>query len=179
MKKYEMLFLSELLKKSRINPHPDYVMALDYIYQRIDNMASDSSQFNSKMRWLKYLLPRFFLPKLLYKLRYDAMMGFCEENGKKKICGMVAFQKHPQKSRIGMFDAYISPECRKTDFLRNSQNFFLLVHQLTQEFQQSGYLYIQCGSNDTTKRLLRLYRRACRQSNWQPNIDIEASRIYI
>lgn len=178
---YEMVLLSDLLKKSRENPHPDFLAALNYIYQRIDQVTaqSPSSSFNSKIRFLKKILPPFFLPKLLYRLHYDAMIGFRKQGEEKVVYGMISFQKHPSKNRIGMFDIYISPERREKDIVGHFQKLSTMVYQLTQRFQQSGYSYLQCGKNETTKKLLRLYHRMCIRNEWDSMVDVETSRIYL
>lgn len=178
---YEMLFLSDLLKKSREKPHEDFLAALNYIYQRLEKITSDSpdSPFNKKIRLLKKILPPFFLPKLLYRLHYDAMIGFCKQGKEKIVYGMISFQKHPSRGKIGMFDIYISPERREKDMVGHFQKLSTMVYQLTQRFQQSGYKYLQCGKNETTKKLLRLYQRMCMRNEWDCIVDVENSRIYL
>lgn len=177
---YEMFFLSDLLKKSRKNFHPDYLATLNYIQQRLDNIESANSEFNNQIKWIKKILPKSLIIKILYRLRYDALIGFYTEDGQpKQIYGMLTFQKHPQRVMIGMFDVYVSPERRNKDLSNHFQTIAKLVYELTQQFRHSGYRYIQCGKNQTTKRLLSLYEKICRRNQWGCHVDITESRIYL
>ena len=177
---YEMLLLSELLKKSRDKPHPDFLAAVAYIFQRLEGIGSaPSSQFNKKMRWLPRIMPRLLVIKVLYRCHYDALIGICRQGQIRKIYGMLSFQKHPAKGRIGMFDIYLSPSHRDKDLLSNFGHLAALVYGFTQKFCQCGYSYIQCGNNAATRRLLRVYERVCRKNSWDCRIDVAQTRIYL
>lgn len=177
---YEIVFLSRLFKKSRFQIHPDFKASLDYIFARIDELsaASENSQFHRKIFWLKRM-PRRLLVAVLKQLRYDAMMGFREKNGVREVYGMISFQKHPQQDMIGMFDIYLSPQNRNRDLLENFRLMADLVYELCEAFKKSHYLYIQCGYNDTTRKILRLYKRVARQRQWNIQVDVAQSRIYL
>ena len=177
---YELVLLSELLKKSRDKPHPDFMAAIDYIFGRMEKLDSSTfSQFNNKMRWLPRLVPRMLLMKVLYRCRYDALIGICSHDHSREIYGMLSFQKHPAKGRIGMFDIYLSPSRRDKDLLGNFGRLATLVYGFTQKFRQRGYHYIQCGNNQTTRRLLQIYQRVCRKNFWDCQIDVALTRIYL
>jgi hypothetical protein len=178
---YQVLLLSELLKKSRNSPHPDFVRSLDYIFSRLEKIDARAahSQFNNLIRWLRKLLPRFILIKVLYRLDYDAMMGFRDDEEARQIYGMISFQKHPRKAMIGMFDLYISPEDRGKDLLSAFDLLAGIVYRLSLHFASLGYRYIQCGKNETTRNALRLYQRSARKQGWNISVDIENSRLHL
>ncbi len=176
---YEMILLSDLLKKSRIVPHPDFILAQEYISKRLENLGSVSSEFNNWIRWIKKILPFSILYKFLYHLRYDALVGFCEEEENREVYGMVSFQKHPFYHKIGMFDIYVSPERRGQDLSNHFQQLSQLVYELTLRFRDSGYEYLQCGKNETTKKLLTLYQKITIRNNWNCEVDVLSSRIYL
>lgn len=178
---YEIVLLSNLLKKSRVKTHNDFVKALNFIYERLNNITPDSpdSQFNNQINFIKKFLPKTFLIKLLYRLRYDAMIGIHRNEEGDKVYGMISFQKHPSKLKIGMFDIYIKPERRDKALVNHFQKLSHLVYQLTKEFEEAGYIYIQCGLNKTTRKLLKLYKRMCRRNSWDSVIDIQNCRIYL
>ena len=177
---YEMFFLSDLLKKSRGKSASDFNDSLRYIYGRIESLGSSnaSSQFNERVKWLKRLIPLSILVKLLHRMRYDAMMGFCRDGEKREIYGMISFQKHPSKKMIGMFDIYLSPSHRDKDLVAHFQKMAHLVYSLCRPLKEKGYAYIQCGKNETTQKLLRLYQRVSQRNEWESEVDIEQSRIY-
>lgn len=177
---YEICFLSDLLKKSRKNSHPDYLAVLAYIQNRLDHLGAANSAFNRQMKYLQWILPKSFILKLLYRLRYDALIGFCsEDNQPHQVYGMITFQKHPGRAMIGMFDIYITPERRHQGMSNHFERLSQLVYDLTQRFQKSGYSYLQCGNNATTRRLLSLYEKVGRRNHWNCKVDVETSRIYL
>ena len=144
---YEIVLLSNLLKKSRAKTHPDFVKSLNFIYDRLDNITSNSpdSQFNNLINFIKKIMPKAFLINLLYRLRYDAIIGIHRTEKDNKVYGMISFQKHPSKLRIGMFDIYIRPERRDKALVNHFQKLSHLVYQFTKQFEKAGYTYIQCG----------------------------------
>lgn len=180
-REYEFFFLSDLLKKSRQEIHPDYQEALDFIWHRLDTLSenSPSSEFNRLIRWLKRIIPRSFLPILLYRFRYDACIGFHQKGEERNIYAMLTFQKHPRKGMIGMFDAYVREDRRNKDVVVSFVTIADLVYQLTQSFRKSGFQYIQCGQNRTTQKLLKLYKRVNKKKGRDVPVDIEKSRIYL
>ena len=178
---YELVFLSDLYNHSRRKSHPDFVLALDCFFHRLDDLgaASPDSQFNKMMHWLKRVFPRSLLIKLLYHLRYDAIIGFREEDGKREIYGMISFQKHPARFMIGMFDIYILQKRRHKDLAAHFSVMAELLYRLCQSFKHNNYRYIQCGDNDTTRKILRLYKRVARKNNWEGEVDVDLRRIYL
>jgi len=178
---YELVFLSDLYNRSRRKPHPDFTLALDCVFHRLDALgaASSDSQFNKLMRWVKRVLPRALLIRFLNHMRYDAIIGFWEEDGKREIYGMISFQKHPARFMIGMFDIYILPERRHKDLAAHFSIMAELLYRLCQSFKHDNYRYIQCGDNETTRKILRLYRRVMRKNNWEGAVDVDLRRIYL
>lgn len=176
--KYEIVILSDLLKKSRCTIHPDFQSALHYIFQRLDelNATMAKSQFSEMMQWLRKIFPQSILIKVLYHLRYDAMIGFRRQGENREIYGMITFQKHRQK--IGMFDIYISPKYRAKDLLGNFSIMAKLVYEICTRFA-ARYRYIQCGHNDTTRNVLKLYRRLGQKNHWHIEVDVAAAKIYL
>lgn len=180
MTTYEVSLLSELLAKSGKTPHTDFTLALDCIFRRLDALgaASPDSQFNRLMRWVKRLVPRVLLVRLLQMLRYDTMVCFRDDDEGREVCGMISFQKHPKKSMLGMFDIYIVPHLRDKDLIGNFDLLADIVYQLSQKFCQQ-FRYMQCGKNATTQRVLRLYQRTAEKKGWQVRVEVEESRIYL
>lgn len=175
---YEMSFLSDLWKQPA--RRPDFIMAVDCIFGRLHglNEASPHSQFNTMVLWIRRLIPRFFLIRLLHLLRYDTMICFKNGTDGREIYCMISFQKHPKKSMIGMFDFYVVPHLRGKSLVGNFEILAEMVYQLSQKFKQS-FSYLQCGKNITTQRVLRLYQRVANKKGWEIRIDVEASRIYL
>ena len=141
--------------------------------------AVPQSQFNKMIVWLKKLVPRPWLILILARLRYDALIWFCTQGEEKQIYGMMAFQKHPIKHVIGMFDVYITPERRNKDLASHFAGIADMIYQLSQRFKKNSYEYIQCGRNDTTRKLLKLYTKAVHKKYPDIHVEIEQSRIYL
>lgn len=181
MQQYEAILLSDLFKQSRFTPHPDYILALNFIYHRLDLLmqSNTQSQFNTKAKWFKRLLPRWLLPKLLYRFRYDAMIGFVTTEESRKIFGMVSFQKHPRHAFLGMFDVYITPEQRGENSTEQFNKLSDLMLNIIHYYKDKNYKYCQCGHNITTQKILRLFKRYCKNKKLNIPIDIQSSKIYI
>lgn len=177
---YEILLLSDLFKKSRQKPHPDFCAAVAYIFRRLAALreAHPGSRFHRTFGRIAGFLPINICIRFLYHLRYDAMIGFCRQENHREIYGMISFQKHPSLGKIGMFDIYVSPERRAKDLLGNFPAMAELVYRLCERFLKKGY-YIQCGANETTRRVLRLYQRLAERNKWEISVDVNATRIYL
>ncbi|MBP7020497.1 MAG: hypothetical protein KBC30_01550 [Planctomycetes bacterium] len=178
---YTTKLLSELFIQSRFHPVPDYILALEYIYHRLDLLQNSAtqSQFNTKVKWLQRLFPHWLLPKLLYRFRYDAFLGFVTTETEYKIFGMISFQKHPQKQIIGMFDVYITPELRQQGSSSQFTHLSDMFYEVYQYYQPLNYKYFQCGKNRETRLILKCLQRESKKKGWDLPIDIETSRIYI
>ena len=180
MASYEMFLISDLHRQSSRQGDSDFIMARDFIFGRLNALkdGAPNSQFNKTVDWLRKLVPNFILIRLLFLLGYDSMIFFRSGDNGREILGMISFQKHPQKSIIGMFDIYIVDHLRKKDVAGNFRHLSEMIYQTSQRFKQS-YHYMQCGNNLITQRILRIYGKLYKKKGWQGGVDVYTSRIYL
>ncbi len=177
---YKIIFLSDLIAEGKTEQDSNCQKVLKYLSQRLDQLQSGQSEFGSKIRWIKSLIPFKLLIQVLQLFRYDALVGFDQDEANEiAIIGMISFQKHPKRKMIGMFDIYITPERRNRDISSHFQTLAQLVYEMTLQFKDSGYEYLQCGKNETTRKLLSLYEKIATRNSWNTQVDVAQSRIYL
>ncbi|WP_372370433.1 hypothetical protein [Candidatus Uabimicrobium sp. HlEnr_7] len=180
--KYELCFLSDLRKKSRHSQRyeSDFKLVLEYIFQRMDAIAdvASTSQFNTFIQLLRRFVPNFLLITILNRFRYDSIVGIRKDDDGKRVYCMISFQKHPACNMIGMFDIYVNPEDRGKH-LRKFRAMAEMIDELCKRYRKNGYLYLQCGNNDSTRSILRIFGRICKKEYPDIGVDIEKSRILL
>lgn len=179
--KYELFFLSDLRKKSRYSKRyqRDFQLVLDYIFTRMDSIATNStSQFNTFIQILRRFIPNFLLVTILNRLRYDSIVGIKKDGKQKRVYCMISFQKHPARSMIGMFDIYVNPQDRGRH-LKKFNAMAEMIDALCKRYRKNGYLYLQCGNNDTTRSILRIFKKMCKRQYPDIGVDVELSRILL
>ena len=91
---------------------------------------------------------------------------------------MISFQKHPARSMIGMFDIYVNPDDRGRH-LKKFKAMAEMIDQMCKRYRKNGYQYLQCGNNDTTRNILRIFEKICKKNYPDIKVDVKLSRIIL
>ena len=182
MKEYELFFLSQLRRYAKCTEQnqENFQVALSYMFERMDKIANETtSQFNTFIGLIRKWLPNSFLITLLNRMRYDSIIGFKQQQGKKHVFCMISYQKHPSRQMIGMFDIHVNPIDRNQKVAQQFEEMAAMINTMSERYRKNGYIYLQCGNNETTTRVLRIFGRIAKKKYPQLRVDVETSRIFL